>query len=98
MHTTYTDGYVDTIAPTDQKVSTTKELLEVTANYYKDLMAEKPSDDAASEPFISKLRQRPLSKAAVKSLEGAITLKEVRASIRSLAKRKACGPDAPQHN
>eukprot|EP00966_Prymnesium_polylepis_P237504 5493043-Prymnesium_polylepis.1 len=56
-------------------------------------MSEKPSSQEASEPLLKTLRNSPLAGEAVKQLEGRIPKAEVRKAIRSMANRKAHGPD-----
>ena len=70
-----------------------EELSSVAAGFYEALMCEKPCDMNAARPMLEKLSSNPIPKKAAASIEGAITEKEVRTSIRSMAKGKACGPD-----
>ena len=70
-----------------------EELSSVAAGFYEALMCEKPCDMNAARPMLETLSSNPIPKKAAASIEGAITEKEVRTSIRSMAKGKACGPD-----
>ena len=81
----------------DKKQGTVSEpgtICEELKNYYKWLFAPKPSDSAAAEPLLRKLRERQISKKSREALEAPVTEKEVRAAIRKMASGKAPGPDA----
>ncbi|MDC0525513.1 reverse transcriptase domain-containing protein [bacterium] len=63
------------------------------ARYYETLMSRKPSDTAAAATLESKLKEKTLSDADRKKLDGKITPSEVRRAVRRLAKGKSPGPD-----
>ena len=70
-----------------------EELSCIASDYYRNLMDAKPSDPAASKVLTDEIERKPFSAKAAKSIEGAITEKEVRKAIRSMANGKAPGPD-----
>jgi hypothetical protein len=72
-------------------VDTTPELLKEFRQYYSWLSANKPSQDA--EPVLQTLKDKPIPQSASKGLGSPSIKREIRRALRSMAKRKAAGPD-----
>jgi hypothetical protein len=70
---------------------TTPLILKEFRNYFSRLSADKPSEDA--EEVLQTLRNRPIPQAAARGLEFPFVRRETRRALRSMAKRKAAGPD-----
>jgi hypothetical protein len=72
-------------------VDNTPLILKEFRSYYSWLGANKPSEDA--EQVLQTLKDKPIPQAAARGLETPFSRRETRRALRSMAKRKAAGPD-----